>query len=124
MLAAMPKAPSYVNPTKNKDRAKARRDWVIQRMLEEDFITQAEAEESIKSEIKIMPRRETEFASGADFYAEAIRLNLVERFGEKMFTHKAILLEPIWMKRCSALLLIIYEKHCLNMIDRTDIEAQ
>lgn len=83
MLAAMPKAPSYVNPTKNKDRAKARRDWVIQRMLEEDFITQAEAEESIKSEIKIMPRRETEFASGADFYAEAIRLNLVERFGEK-----------------------------------------
>lgn len=83
MLAAMPKAPSYVNPLKNQERAKARRDWVINRMLEDQFINGKEAEEAIASPIITVQRRDTEFAIGADFYAEAVRLKLVERFGEK-----------------------------------------
>jgi penicillin-binding protein 1A len=35
LLATLPKAPSRLDPRKNMDKAKLRRDWVIDRMMEE-----------------------------------------------------------------------------------------
>ena len=83
LLAAMPKAPSYVNPLRNKERATFRRDWVIERMLENDFITEEEAKTAISTPITIAKRRDTEFTTHSDFYAESVRADMVKMFGEK-----------------------------------------
>src|SRR6201993_3690459 len=42
-LAGLPKAPNRYNPARSPQAARARRDWVIDRMVEDGAVTQAEA---------------------------------------------------------------------------------
>ena len=42
-IAALPKAPNNYPPIRRPKAAKARRDWVIERMAEESFISAEEA---------------------------------------------------------------------------------
>ena len=51
ILAAMPKAPSYINPFKNYNRAIERRNWVLYRMYEDGYITKEEYLLHSKSEL-------------------------------------------------------------------------
>ncbi len=51
LLATLPKAPSKLDPRKNIEKAKIRRDWVIKRMLEEDFIDKKDAMAAINTPI-------------------------------------------------------------------------
>ena len=53
MLAAMPKAPSSINPFKNYNRAIARRNYVLQRMMEDGYITPSEYEEYSKTDLVV-----------------------------------------------------------------------
>jgi penicillin-binding protein 1A len=80
-LAALPKAPNNYNPAHAHEAAVARRNWVIGRMLEDGRITREEADEAIKEPLEMRARGETEVAA-ADYYAEEVRRELVERFGE------------------------------------------
>ncbi len=48
MIAGLPKAPSKYNPITNKKRATLRRNYVLNRMLELEYINQAQFDESIK----------------------------------------------------------------------------
>ena len=80
-LAALPKAPSNYHPVRHRDAAKARRDWVIMRMLENGYISAGEADMAL-SEPLMMRRRDPEQFTVADYYAEEVRRELVDRFGE------------------------------------------
>ncbi|MCG8509425.1 MAG: transglycosylase domain-containing protein, partial [Rhodospirillales bacterium] len=81
-LAALLKAPGNYHPTRHPSAAKARRDWVIGRMLEDGVITGDEADQA-RSELLVVTRRsETEFVT-AEFFAEEVRRELAERYGEK-----------------------------------------
>jgi len=60
MLAGMVKSPTQYNPMagpKSMIKAKDRRDYVLQRMVDQDFITQAEADAAKKEPIKLKPKR-------------------------------------------------------------------
>lgn len=81
-LAALPQAPSYFNPRKNIERALSRRNWVLQRMYEEGFLTREEALHAISQPIKLYNRDRDEVAK-ADFYAEAVRQKIAQMYGEK-----------------------------------------
>jgi penicillin-binding protein 1A len=81
MLAAMPKAPAYYDPAKNYKRALARRNYVINRMLGDGFIDSAEAERAAATPITLKPRDKGEVAH-ADFFAEEVRRNLKEMYGD------------------------------------------
>ena len=81
-LAALPKAPNNYDPVRKPESAMARRDWVIGRMLEDGYITEAEAEEAKAEPITVRRRSETEVVS-ANYFAEEIRRELAERFGQK-----------------------------------------
>jgi len=80
-LAALPKAPNNYNPVKRRPQATARRNWVIGRMLEEGLISNAEAEQAKATPLITVKRAETELVK-ADFFAEEVRRELVDRFGE------------------------------------------
>lgn len=81
-LAALPQAPSYYNPHKNLDRALNRRNWVIERMYEEEFLTKEDALKAIVQPIKLYNRDKEEVVK-ADFFAEAVRQNIAEIYGDK-----------------------------------------
>src|SRR5215213_9360818 len=53
LLAGIPKAPSQLSPTVSMERAKDRRDLVIQLMANNDFITQGEADAARARPIKL-----------------------------------------------------------------------
>ncbi|MFQ5763964.1 MAG: penicillin-binding protein 1A [Rhodospirillales bacterium] len=81
-LAALPKAPNNYHPIKKPKAAKARRDWVIGRMVEEGFITAAEAAEAEQEPLTVRQRSATEYLR-ADYFAEEVRRELIERYGEE-----------------------------------------
>ena len=56
LLAAMPKAPSAINPFKNYNRAVARRNWVLLRMMEDGYITQDQYESYSKADLVVRKR--------------------------------------------------------------------
>lgn len=79
-LAALPKAPANYDPVKNYDRAKARRDWVISRMLEDARITAEEAQLAEASPLSVRKRDKTEVVD-APFFAEEVRRRLASLYG-------------------------------------------
>ncbi len=81
-LAALPKAPTNYHPVRYPERAKARRDWVIERMLEDGHVTSAEAEAARAAPLGSTPRREIGLVK-AEWFAEEVRRELIERFGDK-----------------------------------------
>ena len=58
-LAALPKAPNNYNPVRFPDRAKARRDWVLEQMAEEGYVSSAELREEQSRPVSTRLRGET-----------------------------------------------------------------
>jgi penicillin-binding protein 1A len=81
-LAALPKAPNNYHPIRHYEAAVARRNWVISRMLEEHYITQDQAREAVREDLKVVPRDAIQIVE-ADYFLEEVRRELVERFGER-----------------------------------------
>ncbi len=80
-LAGLPKAPSWYNPSRQPEAAKARRDWVIGRMLDLGFIDRADAEHAVAEPLVMRHRAPTEIVT-ADYFTEEVRRTLVEQHGE------------------------------------------
>ncbi|MGR5389889.1 penicillin-binding protein 1A [Vibrio crassostreae] len=84
-LAGMPKAPSTMNPIYSVERATNRRNVVLRRMLDEQYITQAEFDDA-RSEELISKYHGAEIELSAPYVAEVARAWMVERYGEEAYT--------------------------------------
>ncbi|MGN6410312.1 MAG: penicillin-binding protein 1A [Nitrobacter sp.] len=82
-LAALPKAPSTLHPVKNHDRAVERRDYVIDRLLENGWIKQADADKARKDPLIVTSRANGAHTFAGEYFAEEVRRDLFERYGEK-----------------------------------------
>ena len=80
-LAGLPKAPSRYNPARNYDAAVARRNYVIDRMAEDGYISAEEAAEAAASPLVTRQRESTEDVH-ADYFVEEVRRELLQRYGE------------------------------------------
>ncbi|MBY0510207.1 MAG: transglycosylase domain-containing protein, partial [Rhodospirillaceae bacterium] len=81
-LAGLAKAPNNYNPLRRPEQARDRRDYVVGRMREDGYITAAEDKAARAEEITVRNRTETEMVAGADYFAENIRRDLAQRYGE------------------------------------------
>jgi penicillin-binding protein 1A len=83
-LAALPKAPSNYHPFQKRERAIERRNWVIDRMVENGLLGREAAVRAKAEPLGVNPRvlSPNEFAAG--FFAEEVRRELGERYGEKV----------------------------------------
>jgi penicillin-binding protein 1A len=81
-LAALPKAPNSYHPVRHAERARARRDWVLGRMREDGYITEAEFQ-TARAEPITMRSRSADDIVRADYFAEEVRRELLARFGEE-----------------------------------------
>src|SRR6195952_579785 len=82
-LAAMPKAPGALHPVRNRERAIERRNYVIDRLLENGWIKQAEAEKARKDPLVVTNRSNTGRTFAGEYFAEEVRRDVLERYGEK-----------------------------------------
>nr|WP_306174071.1 penicillin-binding protein 1A [Pseudoalteromonas shioyasakiensis] len=80
MIAGLPKAPSALNPIRNPQRAKARRNVVLGRMLDEGFITQQVYNETIQQPITARFHG-AEIDLYAPYISEMVRAEMVARYG-------------------------------------------
>ncbi|HLB80050.1 MAG TPA: penicillin-binding protein 1A [Dongiaceae bacterium] len=80
-LAALPKAPNNYHPLRRAAAAKARRDWVIDRLLDDGSIDPAEAAAAVAEPLVVRPSDPLQTVS-ADYFAEELRRELIGRFGE------------------------------------------
>jgi penicillin-binding protein 1A len=85
MLAGLPKAPSAYNPIVNPKRAKIRQQYVLRRMHDLGYITDAQFEESGK-EALVIKREMMDYSVHAEFIAEMARQITAERFPEEVYS--------------------------------------
>ncbi len=82
-LAGLPKAPSRFNPISNPQQAKARRDYVLKRMLELGFIGEDQYRLALAKPVSVSPDQPK---PQAPYAAEWVRTLLYERYREKLYT--------------------------------------
>ena len=84
MLAGLPKAPSAYNPIINPKRARSRQLYIIERMLDNGFITEDEAIAAKKQELKIKTSHAT--PAHADYVTEVVRQMMYAQYGDETYT--------------------------------------
>ena len=82
-LAALPKGPNNYHPFRKTKKAITRRNWVIDQMLENGFITSTEAEKAKAQGLKVNPRPFGAHIFAAEFFAEQVRRQLLDTYNEK-----------------------------------------
>jgi penicillin-binding protein 1A len=90
-LAALPKAPNNYNPFRFPDAAKARRDWVLDRMMEDHAISAAQAEMARAEPIVPSEFHRPQPIPGADWFAEEVRRQLIAQFGTDVTTQGGLM---------------------------------
>ncbi len=84
VIAGLPKAPSTFNPLYSLDRATARRNVVLSRMLSEGYITQAQYNQA-RSEAIDANYHAPEIAFSAPYLTEMVRQDMVKKYGEQAY---------------------------------------
>ena len=79
-LAALPKAPNNYHPVNRREAAVARRNYVINRMLEDGAITEAEAQAAIAEPLEVFDRQDADTVT-AEYFAEEVRRELAGLYG-------------------------------------------
>ncbi len=82
-LAALPKAPSDLHPFRNREKAIARRNYVIERMVENGYVARAVADKAKTEPLGVNPRVMSPNSYAAGYFAEEVRRELSEKYGEK-----------------------------------------
>jgi len=82
-LAALPKAPGTLHPVRNRERSTERRNYVIDRLLENGWIKQADADKARKEPLVVTSRSNTGHTFAGEYFAEEVRRDIFERYGEK-----------------------------------------
>ena len=85
MLAGLPKAPSAYNPISNPSRARARQQYIIERMQENGFITADEAATAKKQELQVRSGGDNTKVH-AEYIAETVRQLVYAQYGDETYT--------------------------------------
>ncbi len=124
-LASIPKFPSSGNPVTNPERARIRRDYVLQRMAELGFITTAQAQAAQRVEMHASPH-ERPVEVYAPYVAEMVRQEMVARFGGDVLTrgyHVTTTIDPTMQAAADQAVrdgLAIYDhRHGWNKVEQT-----
>ena len=80
-LAGLPKAPNTYSPIKHLEKARERQAYVLERMVKEGYITQAESDHARNTPLVIRSKKQVNSEQSA-YFLEHLRIQLEERYGE------------------------------------------
>jgi penicillin-binding protein 1A len=81
-LASLPKAPKNYHPFRNPDAALERRNWVIDRMVENGYVTKEDGEKAKESGLGVNSKKASPYLFASDYFASEVRRQLTEKYGE------------------------------------------
>jgi penicillin-binding protein 1A len=81
-LAALPKGPSNYHPFRYEERAIERRNWVIDQMVENGYVTKEEGDKAKASPLGVSPRRNGTYLFAGEYFTEEVRREIISRYGE------------------------------------------
>ena len=84
-LAGLPRAPNYYSPLVDRERATKRREHVLARMTEENFITKEQGVQALKEPFD--EKLFTRFRTTAPYFVEYLRQYLEEKYGSYAVYH-------------------------------------
>ena len=87
-LAALPKAPSFYHPIRQKERSIQRRNFVIRELKENGFISELDASKFIDSDLKTVVglkygEKEFPLRKGSSYFTDAIRMSILSKYEEQ-----------------------------------------
>lgn len=85
MIAGLPKAPATNNPVNNPKEAIVRRDWILGRMLELNFISKEQYTSAINEDLSAKDHGQANEVE-APYVAEMIRKQLYDKYGDAIYT--------------------------------------
>ena len=89
LLAGLPQAPTEFSPFVHPEKAKARRSYVLRRMLDEGMISQAEHDDADAAPVKAYPVSDI-FRETAPYVTEHLRRDLVARYGNDRLLNEGL----------------------------------
>ncbi len=89
LLAGLPKAPNSYSPLKHLERARERQRYVLERMVKEGYITEAEAEQARNTPLIIRSRKKVNSEQSA-YFLEYLRIQLENRYGEEQLYRQGL----------------------------------
>jgi len=82
-LAGLPKAPANYSPTRHKDAAVARRNYVIDQMWENGYITREQKDSAEAEDLVTYNRPFGAVVADVDYFVEEVRRTLQQKYGDK-----------------------------------------
>jgi penicillin-binding protein 1A len=81
-LAALPKAPSNYHPFRHTKASIERRNWVIDQMVENGYVSREEADKAKAEPLGVKPRRHGTYLFAGEYFTEEVRREIISRYGE------------------------------------------
>ncbi|WP_375451036.1 penicillin-binding protein 1A [uncultured Devosia sp.] len=81
-IAALPKGPNNYHPFRRPEAAIERRNWVIDRMVENGYATLAEGQTAKAEPLNVVPRASGSQVFSAEYFTEEVRRELAKLYGE------------------------------------------
>ena len=81
-LGALPKGPSNYNPVRHYKRAVGRRNWVLERMYDDGYITKKQMKDAQQTPLTVVGRGSQDVVK-AEYFTEEVRRQLYDRYGEE-----------------------------------------
>ena len=82
-MPRLPKGPSNYHPFRQTERAIERRNYVIDQMVENKYVTAEEAAEAKQLPLGVNPRSGGSTVFAAEYFTEEVRREIVARYGEE-----------------------------------------
>ncbi len=89
LLAGLPQAPSKYSPYQHPEQAKRRQSYILNRMVEEGFISYSEVMKTLQIPLKIKGKQDT-FIEQAPYFVEHIRRYVEEKYGKEALYKKGL----------------------------------
>ncbi|WP_417768811.1 penicillin-binding protein 1A [Stappia sp.] len=82
-LAALPKGPNNYHPFREREAAIVRRNWVIDRMVENGYVDSVAGEEAKAKPLDVTPRTRGSQLFASEYFSEEVRRKIGSLYGEK-----------------------------------------
>jgi penicillin-binding protein 1A len=84
LLAGLPQAPSRYSPFKNFDRAKDRQAYVLNRMVEEGYVSAQTARQAFDQPLALQQKKQT--TDGTGYYLQQVSNYVINKYGQELLT--------------------------------------
>lgn len=110
LLATLPKAPSKLDPRKNIVKAKERRDWVLERMINEHFIEEEDGKLAMEQPIKLVEGKSESDLVHASFFSDSVKKELTDLYGSDNVFENGIVVQTTLDPKLQNLAVKVFEK--------------